>query len=129
MSSRSTIGDFSRATHLSVKTLRHYHEVGLLEPSEIDPDTGYRYYAEEAFPTAQVIRRLRALQMPVAEVRSVLSAPDADVRNRLIVAHLGRLEADLARTRAAVGELRALLERPQAPPRGRGASDRAGDAA
>jgi hypothetical protein len=30
------IGDFSRASHLSVKTLRHYHEVGLLEPSEVD---------------------------------------------------------------------------------------------
>ena len=37
-----TVGDFSRATHLSVKTLRHYHEVGLLEPSEVDPDIGYR---------------------------------------------------------------------------------------
>ena len=111
MSSRSTIGDFSRATHLSVKTLRHYHEVGLLEPSEIDPDTGYRYYAEEQIPTAQVIRRLRALQMPVAEVRSVLSAPDTDARNRLIVAHLGRLEGELARTGAAVAELRTLLER------------------
>ncbi len=38
------IGDFSRATHLSVKTLRYYHRVGLLEPAEVDPDTGYRRY-------------------------------------------------------------------------------------
>jgi DNA-binding transcriptional MerR regulator len=44
--SRVTIGDYSRATHLSVKTLRHYHDVGLLEPSEIDSATGYRYYSE-----------------------------------------------------------------------------------
>jgi hypothetical protein len=34
-----TIGDFSRATHLSVKTLRHYHGIRLLEPADIDPDT------------------------------------------------------------------------------------------
>jgi DNA-binding transcriptional MerR regulator len=115
MRAHVTIGDFSRASHLSVKTLRHYHEVGLLEPSEVDPGNGYRYYVEDQIPVAQVIRRLRGLQMPVAEVRSVLASPDPEVRNRLIVAHLDRLEADLARTRAAVAELRELLERPQTP--------------
>jgi effector-binding domain-containing protein len=49
--------------------------------------------------------------MPVAEVKSVLAAPDPEARNRLIVAHLDRLEGDLARTQAAVLELRGLLER------------------
>jgi DNA-binding transcriptional MerR regulator len=115
MRARVTIGDFSRASHLSVKTLRHYHEVGLLEPSEVDPGNGYRYYAEDQIPVAQVIRRLRSLQMPVAEVKSVLAAPDPDARNRLIVGHLDRLEGNLARTRAAVVELRELLERPETP--------------
>jgi DNA-binding transcriptional MerR regulator/effector-binding domain-containing protein len=115
MRARVTIGDFSRASHLSVKTLRHYHEVGLLEPSEIDPGNGYRYYAEDQIPVAQVIRRLRGLQMPVAEVKSVLAAPDSEARNRLIVAHLDRLETDLAQTRAAVAELRGLLELPTTP--------------
>src|SRR6476646_3924454 len=115
MRPRVTIGDFSRASHLSIKTLRHYHEVGLLEPSEVDPGNGYRYYAEDQIPLAQVIRRLRGLQMPVAEVKSVLAAPDPEARNRLIAAHLDRLEGDLARTRAAVLELRGLLERPVTP--------------
>ena len=115
MRPRVTIGDFSRASHLSIKTLRHYHEVGLLKPSEVDPGNGYRYYAENQIPLAQVIRRLRGLQMPVAEVKSVLAAPDPEARNRLIVSHLDRLEGDLARTRAAVAELRGLLERPQTP--------------
>lgn len=114
MRSRVTIGDFSRASHLSVKTLRHYHEVGLLEPSEIDPESGYRYYSEGQIPVAQVIRRLRGLQMPVAEVRSVLAAPDSDARSRLIVEHLDRLESELAQTRTAVEELRGLLEHPDA---------------
>jgi DNA-binding transcriptional MerR regulator/effector-binding domain-containing protein len=112
MSGRVTIGDFSRASHLSVKTLRHYHEVGLLPPSEVDPGNGYRYYSERQIPQAQVIRRLRGLQMPVAEVKAVLAADDPEQRNQLIVAHLDRLEAELDRTRAAVGELRDLLERP-----------------
>ena len=114
MQARITIGDFSRAAHLSVKTLRHYHDVGLLEPSEVDPGNGYRYYTEDQIPHAQVIRRLRGLQMPVAEVKSVLSAPDLDARNQLIAQHLDRLEAELEQTRAAVGELRDLLGRPEA---------------
>ena len=50
MASRFAIGDFSRATLLSVKTLRHYHAVGLLEPSEVDADNGYRYYSENQIP-------------------------------------------------------------------------------
>ncbi|WP_410623475.1 MerR family DNA-binding transcriptional regulator [Amycolatopsis sp. cmx-8-4] len=37
-----TVGEFSRVTHLSAKTLRHYHDVGLLEPADVDPATGYR---------------------------------------------------------------------------------------
>jgi DNA-binding transcriptional MerR regulator len=107
-----TVGDFSRSTHLSVKTLRHYHEVGLLEPVAVNPGTGYRYYSAEQIPTAQVIRRLRDLEMPVGEIKAVLAAPDAAARNALIAAHLGRLEDELAQTRAAVESLRNLLQRP-----------------
>jgi DNA-binding transcriptional MerR regulator len=112
MSSSLAIGDFSRATHLTVKTLRHYHETGLLEPAQIDAQTGYRRYTTEQIPIAQIIRRFRDLDMPLNEIRSVLSAPDIQARNDLIAAHLKRLESDLARTQTAVASLRSLLERP-----------------
>jgi DNA-binding transcriptional MerR regulator len=113
MESRVSIGEFAAATHLSVKTLRHYHEVGLLEPSEVDPSSGYRYYSYDQIPAAQVIRRLRNLEMPVAEVKAVLAASDLDSRQHLISEHLGRLEAQLAETQAAVTELQGLLARPR----------------
>jgi effector-binding domain-containing protein len=58
-----------------------------------------------------VIRRLRNLDMPVAELKAVLAAPDPDARHRLILEHLGRLEAQLAQTTAAVNELQGLLGR------------------
>ena len=116
MTAELTVGDFSRITHLSVKTLRHYHEVGLLEPAAVNPGTGYRYYSDEQIPTAQVIRRLRDLQMPVGEVKAVLAAPDAAARNILIAAHLDRLEAELTRTRTAVDSLRNLLQPPEDAP-------------
>src|SRR5262244_100653 len=89
------IGDFSRMTFLSVKTLRHYHEVGLLTPAEIDPDTGYRRYETRQVPTAQAIRRLRELGMPVDDVRLVIKAPDVDARNAAIAEHLERMEGEL----------------------------------
>ena len=106
------IGDFSRATHLSVKTLRYYHRVGLLEPADVDPHTGYRRYTTAQIPVAQVIRRFRDLDMPVDEVRQVLAAPDVAARNELIAAHLDRLEDGLARTQTAVASLRDLLAHP-----------------
>ena len=70
-----TVGDFSRITHLSVKTLRHYHEVGLLEPATVNPGTGYRYYCAAQVPTAQVIRRLRDLEMPVSQIKADPALP------------------------------------------------------
>ena len=47
MSKALSIGDFSLMTHLSIKTLRYYHQVGLLEPAEVDEHTGYRSYRVE----------------------------------------------------------------------------------
>jgi DNA-binding transcriptional MerR regulator len=106
------IGDFARASHLSVRTLRHYHRIGLLEPAEIDPHSGYRRYTIEQIPTAQVIRRFRDLDMPLEEIGAVVSEPNLQTRNLLIATHLSRLEASLARTQRAVASLRDLLEHP-----------------
>jgi DNA-binding transcriptional MerR regulator len=115
MSGSLTIGDFSRATFLSVKTLRHYHRVGLLEPSVVDPVNGYRRYTSDQIPTAQVIRRFRDLDMPLADIASVLRAPNQTTRSKLISAHLTRLEQSLADTQRAVVSLRDLLEHPSPP--------------
>ena len=115
MTSTLTIGDFARATHLSAKTLRHYHQIGLLEPAAVDPETGYRRYATGQIPAAQVIRRFRELDMPLGEIQAVLQAPDPLARDRLIADHLSRMEAGLARTQQAVTSLRELLEHRAAP--------------
>src|SRR5690242_16096680 len=113
VTSTLAIGDFSRATFLSVRMLRHYHELGLLEPIDVDVDTGYRRYAPEQIVTAQVIRRFRDLDMPLEDIQVVLQAPDVETRNRVITNHLARLESDLARTQDTVASLRSLLDPPQ----------------
>ena len=104
-----TIGEFAQLTHLSVRTLRRYHDAGLLEPASVDPASGYRYYGSEQIPSAQVIHRLRELDMPLAEVRNVLASEDPETRAEMIAVHLRRLEAELDRTRASVASLRQLL--------------------
>lgn len=112
MAVKLSIGDFSRMTYLSVKALRHYHDVGVLEPAEIDPSTGYRFYLPNQVGVAQMIRRLRDLGMPLDEVRVILEAPDAASRDAALVAHLQRMEEQLAQTQQTVASLRTLLQGP-----------------
>ncbi len=105
-----SIGDFARATQVSAKALRHYHHVGLLEPARTDPDTGYRYYAPEQIPTARLIRRFRELDMPLGEIRAVVTTADVALREQMISRHLQRLEVGLARTQDAITALRGILD-------------------
>ncbi len=81
-----TIGRFADATGLTVKALRHYHDIGLLEPSQVDPENGYRYYDEAQIEDAVAIRRLRALELPLDEIRDLLHA-DADTFKAGLAAH------------------------------------------
>ena len=96
---------------MSVKMLRHYHEIGLLQPAAVAADTGYRSYTADQIPTAQIIRRFRRLQMPLERIRDVLEARDQATRNALIASHLDALQASLAETQAAVASLRNLLDK------------------
>jgi DNA-binding transcriptional MerR regulator len=116
MATLLTIGEFSRMTHLSVKALRHYHDVGILEPAAIDTFTGYRSYDASQVVPAQVIRRLRDLGMPLESIKSVLTAPDLETRNREIATHLAEMERQLEQTKATVAGLRALLTGPAVRP-------------
>lgn len=110
-----SIGEFARLSHLSVRTLRRYHEAELLVPAEVNEQTGYRYYTADQISTAQIIHRLRDLDVPLATARRILEASDPGVRSDLVGEHLRRLEAQLDRTRAAVTSLRRLLAPEPAP--------------
>ena len=72
------IGDVAKLFHLSVSSLRHYENIGLLMPESVDPDTGYRYYSTRQFEALNTIRYLRALDMPLAEIADFLQNRDVD---------------------------------------------------
>ena len=88
-----SIGRFGRLTGLIVGALRHYDELGLLRPAEVDRFTGYRRYRREQLEQARTIARLRDLELPIDEIREVLATDDPAERRRRIGAHRSRLEA------------------------------------
>jgi DNA-binding transcriptional MerR regulator/DNA gyrase inhibitor GyrI len=73
---RYSIGEFSLITALSIKTLRLYHEKGILVPTEVDPSSGYRYYDEANYETARSIKVLRQFDFSIAEIKNLLAACD-----------------------------------------------------
>lgn len=74
MSTREyTIGQFSIISHMPVKTLRFYHERGVLYPSRIDESSGYRYYDDAAVERSRVVTTLRRLDFSLDEIVSILA--------------------------------------------------------
>jgi DNA-binding transcriptional MerR regulator len=106
-----TIGDFSKITGLTVKTLRFYHDQGLLIPTHVDPETGYRYYDRSKVETARVIAHLRSLDLSLEEIGEILrtAREDADLR-AVMEAQRRSLEARIRRYRDVVRSLDQFLK-------------------
>jgi DNA-binding transcriptional MerR regulator len=99
------IGMFSRASQLSIKTLRAYHEAGILVPAQVDRFTGYRMYTVDQLADAAIVRRLRALDLPLDQVREVLQARDPEFTRHVLAGHQVAMQARLAETERIVAEL------------------------
>ena len=65
------IGEFSQMMQVTVKTLRHYEQKGLLLPSEVDEWTGYRYYSVEQMQRLNTIRQLQNLGFSLDEIKEM----------------------------------------------------------
>lgn len=109
MGAQVSIGDFAVMTSLSRKALRHYHDIGILEPAHVDSHTGYRYYDTSQVDHAHIIRRFRSLGMSIPDIKALLSTDDAAARTEIITTHLEQMELALQQTRDTVGALRELL--------------------
>lgn len=79
------IGEVAKMFHISMGTLRHYEQAGLLTPEYTDPDTGYRYYGTRQFELLNTIRYLRVLDFPLAQIKAFLDNRDTDVIEEKLV--------------------------------------------
>ena len=102
------IGRFSEVCRLSIPALRHYDELGLLPPAAVDADTGYRYYSMAQAIDAERIRSLRFLDMPLPEIRAILSGGPEQTRS-LLEGHRQRLAEQAERQRYAIALLDSML--------------------
>ncbi|MFE6227146.1 MerR family transcriptional regulator [Streptomyces sp. NPDC057854] len=108
------IGVFARRTGLTASALRFYADSGLLPPAEVDPVTGYRSYAAGQEERAGVLRRLREIGMPLADVRAVLDGSPGEAA-RMIDAHVARVVGEAADVRRKAAVLTANLTAGLAP--------------
>ena len=90
------IGDFSRLAQVSVRMLRHYDKLGLLEPSYTDRFTGYRYYTIDQLPRLNRIVALNDLGLTLAQISDLLGKDDKLPAEQLR-GMLALRRADLAR--------------------------------
>ena len=95
-----SIGDVAKLFHISVSSLRHYENVGLLTPEHIDSDSGYRYYSTRQFEVLNTIRYLRVLDLPLSEIADFLGNRDVE-----------RIEEKLSQQKEAVIAKQAELKR------------------
>jgi DNA-binding transcriptional MerR regulator/effector-binding domain-containing protein len=100
-----SIGEFSKLSGLTVKTLRFYHEEGLLVPAYVDPDTGYRYYQETQIETARVIAYLRNLEFTISDIKALFAQEsDADLLD-LLERQRSQIKEQIKRLRQTVRSL------------------------
>lgn len=66
------IGEFSKLSRVSIRMLRHYDDIGLLKPAEIDQFTGYRYYSPKQLPVIGRITALKDMGFSLADIVKML---------------------------------------------------------
>ena len=71
-----SIGEFSNICKVSTKTLRYYAEIGLILPSEVNPETGYRYYSIDQLETMLFISRLKSYNFSLEEISTILKSEE-----------------------------------------------------
>ncbi|MEV5407652.1 MerR family transcriptional regulator [Thermopolyspora sp. NPDC052614] len=116
---RHTIGDVARATGISVRTLHHYDDIGLVTAGERTP-SGHRRYTEDDLRKVHRIRALRNLGLSLEDIASVFSEPPGDLTTLrdLLDVRLAEIELGIARlmqVKEQITGLLALTDRPDAP--------------
>jgi effector-binding domain-containing protein len=102
------IGDFSKFSRVSVKTLRYYDEIGLLNPVKVDELSGYRYYSADQLPRLNRIVGLKNLGLSLDEISRILTDNPSTVK--IIELVLAKRQETLSRLLEEKDRLKRLEE-------------------
>jgi DNA-binding transcriptional MerR regulator len=90
-----SIGEFARLGGVSVRTLRHYDEIGLLRPATVDPDTGYRGYSAAQLGQINRIIALKELGLSLAQIRRLLDGVTLGELRGMLLLRRAQLEHEV----------------------------------
>jgi DNA-binding transcriptional MerR regulator len=112
-----TIGEFARQSGLTAKALRHYDEIGLLQPAAVDPSSGQRRYGAGQVRPARLIGMLRGADLGLAEIGLLLVDADKnrDLAGARLDRHLIELEARHTSRRFLIRHIHAMLREEDQP--------------
>ena len=106
-----TIGEVAKVKQVSIKALRYYEKIGILQPAYCDPDTGYRYYKNEQMLAIDMIKFLQILDIPLKNWNQYVEPTgEFDLK--------GLLRDGQIRAYERIGELQSCLKRLQLAERG-----------
>lgn len=115
------IGDFSRLCQVSVKTLHHWDDFGLLRPARVDEDNGYRFYSAEQVGRVRRILNLKGLGFSLEEIAGVIDGGDLPEGMKALLLErkreLMRLLGETGERIAKVDILLAKIEKEESMPR------------
>ncbi|WP_064199273.1 MerR family transcriptional regulator [Brevibacillus brevis] len=79
-----SIGEFSKICGVTTKTLRYYAEIGLMNPDEIHPENGYRYYSIKQLKKMLFINRLKSYHFSLDEIKAILEREEDQSEEKLV---------------------------------------------
>ena len=94
-----SIGEFAQLGAVSIRTLRHYDEIGLLPPAGVDPVTGYRSYSAKQLRQLNRIVALKDLGLTLAQIRRLFDGITVDELRGMLLLRQAQLEGELQRQR------------------------------
>ena len=104
-----SIGEFARLGTVSVRTLRHYDEIGLLQPAKVDPQSGYRYYSASQLGQLNRIVALKELGLSLTQAKQLLAGITPEELRGMLTLRRAQLEQELAARENQLLEVEARL--------------------
>jgi DNA-binding transcriptional MerR regulator len=92
---RLRIGEMAKMNYVTVQTLRHYDQIGLLEPAHVDEETGYRYYDIRQSAKLDLIQYFKSMGMSLDKIKEKFDKKDAMVIRETLREHQAWLEEQI----------------------------------
>jgi len=104
------IGDFSKLTHVSIRMLRYYDEIGIFKPVSVDDFTSYRYYSASQIPTLNKIVSLKSLGFNLSEVKEIIEVTDSKKHIEILKQKKQELSKKIVDDKARLNSLENYIE-------------------